>query len=112
MKAKNKVKVETVNKGKVEGVKSAGSKALNVAKTVGTYVGKAFLAAVAAEVACMGVQALKNDTLGVIEIADPTPVKVKKGVFKTETVKVNPFTGKVSPYTGSKQPVNKKAVKL
>jgi hypothetical protein len=45
---------------------------------------------------------------------DPDPIKIKKGVGpfgKTKVVKVSP-TGKVEDYTGSREPVNKKPIKV
>jgi hypothetical protein len=79
------------------GAKMVGS---GVATVVGTVIG--------AELVFVGAQMAVNDGKHLYavgkEIVDPTPIKVKIGFRKAETVKINPITGKVSAYTGNKTP--------
>lgn len=87
------------------------------AKIVGSGVATVVGAAVGIELAYVGstvlVEDIKTTAACIKEKKDPTPIKVKKGLFKkAEVVKVDPWTGKMSPYTGDKKPVNKKAIRI
>lgn len=91
---------------------------VNTVKNVGKVVVAIGGAIVASELGCLGTSMAIEDGITIKdtakELVNPTPYKVKnKGLFKKPfVVKVNPITNKMSAYTGSKEPVNKKPIKL
>lgn len=64
------------------------------------------IAAVAAEGAFLGFQALNNDISVIGKCVNPDPVKLT-GRGRSRIVTVNPITGSVKNYNGTKKPVGK-----